>query len=137
MPITIVSGSPRVTASFSRTQTTLAPGSDVSTSIAGHSRVKSSTMFRVRNRRPVAMQSVIKSIDQRPFGRVGTRCACAWDPYALQVQDNGEVLSPDFQRSNSALKIFERCGVGMVFLLSLIARAWSGLCPASRGRHEQ
>jgi hypothetical protein len=87
--------------------------------------------FRVMN-----VACIVPDLHSRD-GLLGTRCACAWDPYALQVQDNGEVLSPDFQRSNSALKIFERCGGGKVFLLPLIARAWSGLCPASRDRHEQ
>ena len=41
------------------------PGSERSTSMATHSRVKSSTMFSVRKSRPSASVSAVKSIDQR------------------------------------------------------------------------
>jgi hypothetical protein len=40
----------------------------VSTSIAGHSRVQSSTIVNIRITFPVLTQSLTKSIDQRSFG---------------------------------------------------------------------
>lgn len=65
-------GKPIVLWSRSRRRVTRSPGSDRSTSIATHSRVKSSTMFSVRNARPSANVSSGKSIDQRSPRRVGT-----------------------------------------------------------------
>src|SRR5439155_6453486 len=46
------------------------PPSEVSTSMAGHSRVQPSTMVNIRITLPVATQSLTKSIDQRSFGLV-------------------------------------------------------------------
>src|SRR5206468_1072365 len=67
---TIVRASGRAWASCVRTSTTRAPVSERSTSIAKHSRVKSSTIVRLRNQRPLLKRSWTKSIDQRSFGRV-------------------------------------------------------------------
>jgi hypothetical protein len=49
---------------------------DRATAIASASRLKSRTRFSVRNVRPSASVSAMKSIDQRSFARVGT--AIAW-----------------------------------------------------------
>ena len=46
------------------------PPSEVSTSMAGHSRVQSSTRVNIRITFPVLTQSLTKSIDQRSFGFV-------------------------------------------------------------------
>jgi hypothetical protein len=54
------------------TRTTRAPGSDVSTSMAGHSRVKSSTIVNVRNFLPLEKQSCRISIDHSSLGREAT-----------------------------------------------------------------
>jgi len=51
--------------SRSRTRATRRPGKERSTSMATHSRVKSSTMLSVRKARPSARVSSVKSIDQR------------------------------------------------------------------------
>ena len=61
---------PRSVAIRSSTRRTRNPLSDVSTSIAGHSRVQSSTTVNMRTTLPVLTQSLTKSIDQRWFGLV-------------------------------------------------------------------
>jgi hypothetical protein len=67
----------RVVASDSRTLMTRPPGSEVSTSIAGGSRVKSSTIVSAQNRRPSLSASLTKSMLRRSFAPVrdgsGTR----------------------------------------------------------------
>ena len=65
----IDSGKPRVSASRSSTACTRKPVMDVSTSMAKHSRVQSSTMFRQRRRRPPMSPSATKSIDQLTFAQ--------------------------------------------------------------------
>jgi len=50
---------------------TRVPGNEVSTSMARHPRVQSSTMVRHRSLRPLANPSETKSIDQLTFGDVG------------------------------------------------------------------
>src|ERR1017187_10295528 len=55
----------------SNTATTRSPGSEVSTSISSDSRVQPSIRFRVRNRRPLANVSCVKSIVQTWSGSVG------------------------------------------------------------------
>src|SRR5690606_14721204 len=67
----MVSTFPRSAMSLSSMRATRAPDSEKSTSAARHSRVKSSTRVRIRKRRPFAKASVMKSIDQRSFGRLG------------------------------------------------------------------
>jgi hypothetical protein len=57
-------GSPRVSANLCSTALTLEPVSEASTSIARHSRVQSSTMFKHRILLPSAKPSDTKSIDQ-------------------------------------------------------------------------
>jgi hypothetical protein len=52
---------------------TRCPEIEVSGIAARHSRVASSTMFRIRNRRPEANWSWTKSSDQRAFGVASTR----------------------------------------------------------------
>jgi hypothetical protein len=47
------------------------PGSEKSTAMAGHSRVQSSFRLAVRNRRPLARQSSVKSSDQRWLAAIG------------------------------------------------------------------
>ena len=51
--------------------TTRGAGREKSTSIAGHSRVQSSFRFAVRNLRPLASASSMKSSDQRWFAMTG------------------------------------------------------------------
>ena len=50
---------------------TRAPPSEVSTTSASVSRVKSSTTTKIRNRRPDQVTSATKSIDHRSLGRAG------------------------------------------------------------------
>src|SRR6266850_1300233 len=76
LSITIRSGSPRCSLSRSRTRTTRSPPSEVSTSIATHSRLKSSMMLRVRKTRPSASASETKSMLQRWSGLVGASSCC-------------------------------------------------------------
>jgi hypothetical protein len=68
---TIVRGKPRVVARRSSCSVARSAGSERSTRIAGHSRVKSSTMFKSRSARPSSSSSDMKSIDQRSFAHVG------------------------------------------------------------------
>jgi hypothetical protein len=65
---TIASGSPRSLAIRSSTRRTRNPPSEVSTSMAGHSRVQSSTTVNMRITLPLLTQSFTKSIDLRSFG---------------------------------------------------------------------
>src|SRR5215472_6283190 len=69
---TMASGKPLSLAIRSSTRRTRNPPSEVSTSIAGHSRVQSSTTVNMRITLPVLTQSLTKSIDQRSFGLVAT-----------------------------------------------------------------
>lgn len=73
-------GNPRSSDNRDSTDTTRVPGSDVSTSIARHSLVKSSTMFRQRKWRPSANPSDIKSIDQLWLGIVAGTFSCRSTP---------------------------------------------------------
>ena len=56
----------------SSTRAVRAPDSEVSTSIARHSRVASSTTFSVRKTRPFDSVSRMKSIDHWTFAAMGT-----------------------------------------------------------------
>ena len=67
---TMVAGRPRTARRRSSTRTTRAQGSEQSTSMATHSRVKSLTMFSRWNARPSARVSSMKSIDQRSPARL-------------------------------------------------------------------
>ena len=74
------------------------PGKEVSTSIAGHSREKSSTMLSVRNLWPVASRSCWKSIDQRSFGAPGHQQGVSLgpaDPLALVFSHLEALLDVD------------------------------------------
>jgi len=82
---TIIAGQPRRVITASSSRATRRPGNDVSATSARHSRVKSSTIARMRNRRPSANASDRKSRLQRWFGPFGSepvslRPAC--DPIA-------------------------------------------------------
>jgi len=68
LSIVITLGKPLVSESLSETLTTLTPPREVSTSIAGHARVKLSTIVRARKRRPVTILSETKSMDQCSLG---------------------------------------------------------------------
>ena len=59
----------RISLRRSKTLITCVPGNDVSTSMAGHSRLNSSTILRVRNRVPLDSTSDMKSMDQRSLPR--------------------------------------------------------------------
>src|SRR5206468_5106208 len=63
-------GSPLALTIRSSTRRTRSPPSEVSTSMAGHSRVHSSTRVNIRIIFPGLTQSLTKSMDQRSFGRV-------------------------------------------------------------------
>ena len=67
---TIIAGQPRRAMTASSSRATRRPGSDVSATSARHSRVKSSTIARIRNRRPSANASDRKSSSSagRPYG---------------------------------------------------------------------
>jgi len=67
---TIVFGSGRFCSL--RKRASLTPEIEVSVSCPTHSRLKSSTIFRTRNRRPVASWSDTKSIDHLSLQRTGT-----------------------------------------------------------------
>jgi hypothetical protein len=54
-----------------KTRATRKPGSEESTSMARHSRVKSSTTLKARSRRPSMSASATKPIDHRSLGAVG------------------------------------------------------------------
>ena len=64
-------GRPRRSARRSSTALTRDPVIEVSTSIATHSRVQSSTIVRQRSRRPSASPSLTKSIDQLSLATCG------------------------------------------------------------------
>jgi len=68
---TRMSGYPRSRATRSSMPTTRSPGSEKSTSMAGHSRVRSSLRLAVRNLRPSARASCVKSSDQRRSAAIG------------------------------------------------------------------
>src|SRR5437660_250991 len=84
----MASGSPRSLAIRSSTRRTRNPPSEVSTSMAGHSRVQPSTMVNIRITLPVATQSLTKSIDQRSFGRGG------WASYRAPPADPPPLPNP-------------------------------------------
>ena len=67
MPLSLTSmrGRPRSSTMRSSSRATRTPDSDVSTTRARHSRLKSSTTARMRNRLPSANASAKKSSDQR------------------------------------------------------------------------
>ncbi len=70
---TIMPGLPRLVISAVSSRATRRPEIDVSGIAARHSRVTSSTMFRMRNRRPLANWSWTKSSDQRALAFASTR----------------------------------------------------------------
>ena len=70
---TIMSGLPRRSIKTVSSRATRRPEIEVSGIAARHSRVTSSTMFRMRSRRPQASWSWTKSTDQRAFGLDSTR----------------------------------------------------------------
>ena len=76
--------------------TTRSPGSDRSTSMATHSRVKSSTMFSVRKARPSASVSTMKSIDQR-----SPRLARRRQRHALAARQSLPATPPHLQTRRS------------------------------------
>ena len=78
---TIMPGLPRRSIKTVSSRATRRPEIDVSEIAAKHSRVMSSTMFRMRSRRPQASWSWTKSTDQRAFGLDSTRIG-ARDPSA-------------------------------------------------------
>ena len=65
---TIMPGLPRRLINAVSSRATRRPEIEVSGIAARHSRVTSSTIFRMRNRRPQASWSWTKSTDQRAFG---------------------------------------------------------------------
>src|SRR6201990_3475619 len=70
---TIMPGLPRRLINAVSSRATRRPEIEVSGIAAKHSRVTSSTTFRMRNRRPQASWSWTKSTDQRAFGLDSTR----------------------------------------------------------------
>lgn len=64
-------GNGRLSATLSSTRVARRPGIEVSTSMARHSRVKSSTTTKARILVPPMSASETKSIDHRSFGAVG------------------------------------------------------------------
>ena len=78
---TIMPGLPRRLINAVSSRATRRPEIEVSGIAARHSRVTSSTIFRMRNRRPQASWSWTKSTDQRAFGLDSTRIG-ARDPTA-------------------------------------------------------
>ena len=70
---TIMLGLPRRSIKTVSSRATRRPEIDVSGIAAKHSRVTSSTMFRMRNRRPQASWSWTKSRDQRALAAASTR----------------------------------------------------------------
>ena len=74
MPLSLTTecGLPRNPISAVSSRATLTPDSDVSATSVRHSRVKSSTTVRMRNRRPQAGLSDTKSRLQRWFGPSGS-----------------------------------------------------------------
>ena len=78
---TIMPGLPRRLINAVSSRATRRPEIEVSGIAARHSRVTSSTMFKMRSRRPQASWSWTKSTDQRAFGLDSTRFG-ARDPTA-------------------------------------------------------
>lgn len=68
LSLTIIIGRPRRAITASSSGPTRAPDREVSATNAMHSRVKSSTTARIRNRRLSVSVSLTKSSDQRWFG---------------------------------------------------------------------
>src|SRR5207302_5230142 len=108
---TMASGSPRSLAIRSSTRRTRNPPSEVSTSMAGHSRVQPSTMVNIRITLPVATQSLTKSIDQRSFGRVAAGLVTAPPSGSAAVAESS---SPNLPRGRAGTRA---CG-------------WSAFLPA-------
>ena len=71
LSLTIIAGGPRRAITASSSRPTRAPDNEVSATNARHSRVKSSTIARMRNRRLSVSVSLTKSSDQRWFGPCG------------------------------------------------------------------
>ena len=68
LSLTTMQGKPRISAIRSSSRATRCPNSEVSTTVAWHSRLKSSITQRMRNRRPSDSASDRKSSDHRRFG---------------------------------------------------------------------
>jgi len=88
----IISGRPRTSAMASSSRATRMPDSDVSTTSARHSRVKSSTTTRTRNRLPSVSMADTKSRLQRWFRtlRQCHRRSCAQGPLAAAAFLHGQ-----------------------------------------------
>src|SRR5260370_18476626 len=67
LSLTTIRGKARSAARRSSSRTTRTPPSEVSTTVARHSRLKSSTTHRMRKRRPSLSVSDAKSSDQRAW----------------------------------------------------------------------
>ena len=93
-------GRPRRAISASSSRATRTPDSEVSGISARLSRVKSSTMARMRKRRPLLKQSDTKSSDQRSLGPLGSasgaharlRRVCGHHAGALAASLHGKVV---------------------------------------------
>ena len=68
LSLTTMQGKPRISAIRSSSRATRMPEIEVSTTVARHSRLKSSITQRMRNRRPSHRASDTKSSDHRWFG---------------------------------------------------------------------
>lgn len=73
LSLTLMPGLPRRSIRRPSSRATRCPESDVSGIAARHSRVTSSTTFRIRNRRPQARWSWTKSNGHRALGRASTK----------------------------------------------------------------
>ena len=97
---TTVSGAPRRPMMASSSRATRLPDSEVSATRPRHSRVKSSTTVRMRNRRPSVSASLTKSSDQRWFGpcssAAGARVpsACLRPLLVIEPQQLQQLLPP-------------------------------------------
>ena len=83
----IACGRPRQATTCSKTRITRSAGSDVSTSMAKPSRTPSSSMFKVRNRRPPYSVSLMKSTAHTALG-------CGHDDERLAEPDGQPLLRP-------------------------------------------
>src|SRR6476660_8774561 len=95
LSLTIIFGLPRLTMRRSSSRATRKPESEVSATSARHSRVQSSTIARIRKRRPSVSWSETKSRLQRSLGANGVIISALWcrSPVCAR-RDGGPLASP-------------------------------------------
>ena len=111
MSLTTVRSLPRISIRLARSRATRAPESDVPATSAGHSREKSSTTHRMRNRRPQIRLSDTKLSDHRSFAAPS---ACAYRELVCDRHDDALTALPRDRWAAASCACFPApaCGPG-------------------------